>query len=212
MQLVLWMLRLYPQGWRERYQEEMVALLEQHTLTPWTIIDLLFGALDARLDPSYRRAHPLVEQQTSRRLSIWRLGYWLTTGVLISGVFAGCALVGLFNNDNLASVVWFLLLLIVYLLLFVGLWRLRSREWWALLIGLGGLLAPGYLFSMITAGPACPPSNTLTLPYGGATSVSCTVYPSPFVNALTLAFFFAPVALGIGGLVLSSLVLRRKRG
>ena len=49
-----WILRLYPQGWRQRYEEEMVALLEQHTVTPATIFDLLLGALDARLDPSYR--------------------------------------------------------------------------------------------------------------------------------------------------------------
>lgn len=49
-----WILHLYPQGWRQRYEEEMVALLEQHTVTPATIFDLLLGALDARLDPSYR--------------------------------------------------------------------------------------------------------------------------------------------------------------
>ena len=30
MRLVLWMLRLYPPSWRERYETEMAALLEQH--------------------------------------------------------------------------------------------------------------------------------------------------------------------------------------
>ncbi|GHO66953.1 hypothetical protein KSC_058450 [Ktedonobacter sp. SOSP1-52] len=47
-------LRLYPRAWRERYEEEMLAVLEQHTITPLTIFDLLLGAIDARLDPHYR--------------------------------------------------------------------------------------------------------------------------------------------------------------
>jgi DNA-binding PadR family transcriptional regulator len=55
MRLVLWILRLYPPAWRERYEAEMVALLEQHQITFWTVLDLLVGALDARLDPHYRR-------------------------------------------------------------------------------------------------------------------------------------------------------------
>jgi len=54
MRLINWLLRLYPQGWRKRYEGEMLALLEQHTVTPATIFDLLLGALDARLDPAYK--------------------------------------------------------------------------------------------------------------------------------------------------------------
>jgi len=47
-------LRLYPASWRERYGEEMSALLEQHKITPVTWLDLLAGALDAHLDPNFR--------------------------------------------------------------------------------------------------------------------------------------------------------------
>src|SRR6266566_6240808 len=36
----------------------MVALLEQHQITLWTVLDLLVGALDARLDPHYRSLQP----------------------------------------------------------------------------------------------------------------------------------------------------------
>jgi DNA-binding PadR family transcriptional regulator len=60
MRLVLWILRLYPPAWRERYETEMTALLEQHHLMLWTVLDLLVGALDARLDPHYRRARQLL--------------------------------------------------------------------------------------------------------------------------------------------------------
>ena len=54
MKNVTWILKFYPRRWRERYQEEMLAVLEQHTISLSTILDLLLGALDARLDPAYR--------------------------------------------------------------------------------------------------------------------------------------------------------------
>jgi DNA-binding PadR family transcriptional regulator len=54
MRPINWLLRLYPQSWRKRYEGEMLALLEQHTVTLTTFFDLLLGALDARLDPAYK--------------------------------------------------------------------------------------------------------------------------------------------------------------
>jgi hypothetical protein len=59
MKHVTWILCLYPQRWRQRYEEEMLVLLEQHTVTLATLFDLLLGALDARLDPSYKTEKPL---------------------------------------------------------------------------------------------------------------------------------------------------------
>lgn len=44
-----WLIRLYPRAWRERYEDEMLAVLEQHRITPSTVVDLLIGALDANL-------------------------------------------------------------------------------------------------------------------------------------------------------------------
>lgn len=84
MRLVIWILRLYPPGWRERYEAEMVALLEQYDVTFWTVLDLLIGALDARLDPHYRRVRPLVPL---RRL---RTSWWLMTSAWI-GFWLGLA-------------------------------------------------------------------------------------------------------------------------
>jgi len=45
-----WLLRLYPHIWRERYEEEMLAVLEAHRVTPATVVDLLVGAFDANLN------------------------------------------------------------------------------------------------------------------------------------------------------------------
>ncbi|KLU64538.1 hypothetical protein DEAC_c34840 [Desulfosporosinus acididurans] len=42
-----WLLKLYPRVWRERYEDEMLTVLEDHKITPSTVFDLLLGALDA---------------------------------------------------------------------------------------------------------------------------------------------------------------------
>lgn len=46
-----WLLRLYPRAWRERYGEEMCAMLADIPLTPASILDLVAGAIDARVTP-----------------------------------------------------------------------------------------------------------------------------------------------------------------
>jgi len=43
------LLRLYPRAWRQRYEAEMRALLDEHEVTMRTRLDLLRGALDASL-------------------------------------------------------------------------------------------------------------------------------------------------------------------
>jgi hypothetical protein len=45
------LLRLYPRAWRERYGDEVVALLEERPTTLLDELDLIRGALDARLHP-----------------------------------------------------------------------------------------------------------------------------------------------------------------
>lgn len=71
MKLLLVLLKLYPRAWRERYEEEMIALLEEHTITLFTLIDLFFGALDARLDSHYRtqRMHSVSDPVSRIRLA-----------------------------------------------------------------------------------------------------------------------------------------------
>lgn len=50
---LLW---LYPRGWRERYEEEFVAFLGERQLGFGEAIDVVSGAVDARLSPEVRRA------------------------------------------------------------------------------------------------------------------------------------------------------------
>ena len=44
------LLRLYPAGWRDRYREEMEALLDDIPASPKVMADLIRGALVAHLD------------------------------------------------------------------------------------------------------------------------------------------------------------------
>ena len=43
------LLRLYPRTWRDRYEAEVLAVLDQADLGAWAKLDLARGALDARL-------------------------------------------------------------------------------------------------------------------------------------------------------------------
>lgn len=44
-----WMLKLYPKAWRKRYEDEMLALMAEHTVTWRTLVDLVRGAAKAQL-------------------------------------------------------------------------------------------------------------------------------------------------------------------
>jgi hypothetical protein len=57
------LLVLYPRRWRDRYGAEMRELLAQHRVSARTVLDLLFGAVDARLHPALL---------TSRELTVTR--------------------------------------------------------------------------------------------------------------------------------------------
>jgi hypothetical protein len=45
------LVRLYPAAWRARYEDEFLAVLEERPLSPFDAVDILLGALDARLRP-----------------------------------------------------------------------------------------------------------------------------------------------------------------
>ena len=49
---------LYPRGWRDRYEDEFLALLEERPPDPLDRIDIVRGAVDARLHPQRRGSGP----------------------------------------------------------------------------------------------------------------------------------------------------------
>ncbi|MBB6729956.1 hypothetical protein [Cohnella zeiphila] len=81
-----WLLRLYPRIWRERYEEEMLAMLEDHKITPATVFDLLIGAVDAHLN--YRR----VEGGKSETANLVRSGILMIFWAFLLFGAGGCLL------------------------------------------------------------------------------------------------------------------------
>jgi hypothetical protein len=55
-----WALRLYPRAWRDRYADELTAVLESGPVGRWTQIDLLRGALDAHVHPLFPPPAPVL--------------------------------------------------------------------------------------------------------------------------------------------------------
>ena len=74
-------LRLYPTAWRDRYGEELEALLECHDVTRRTLLDLLLGALDAWRNPAYRPERRLT--LTTRIETLAGLGPFLCFGAAV---------------------------------------------------------------------------------------------------------------------------------
>ena len=68
---IKWLVRLYPRGWRERYEEEFVALLEQRPTSLVDVLDIALGALDAHLDPQVgERIAPMVNRMRAATIAI----------------------------------------------------------------------------------------------------------------------------------------------
>jgi hypothetical protein len=70
---VTWLLYLYPHAWRERYADEVAALLEQYPATFATWLSLVLGALDARFDPYFRtlERRPIMLRMRSAEIVIF---------------------------------------------------------------------------------------------------------------------------------------------
>lgn len=77
------LVRLYPRAWRERYEEEFVALLDERPASLFDLRDIALGALDAWLRP---------QVASERRVMIGRmrnsvlLVLWAWVGVVVAGV------------------------------------------------------------------------------------------------------------------------------
>jgi hypothetical protein len=77
-----WLLRLYPRAWRDRYQDEFVALLEQCPFSLGDVFDIIAGAIDAHL-------HACVPLQAGITFMIQRL-----RGAMILGLCAAISFFG----------------------------------------------------------------------------------------------------------------------
>ena len=65
-----WILRLYPRRWRERYEDELDALLEDAGVGLATMWDLLRGAVDAHVHRGQWSEGGVMSQSPARRWSV----------------------------------------------------------------------------------------------------------------------------------------------
>ena len=72
------LMALYPQAWRDRYEDEFLALLAERPPDPLDRVDIVRGAIDARLHPAPVEPQPSTTvEKPEGRLDNRRLG-WLT--------------------------------------------------------------------------------------------------------------------------------------
>lgn len=86
-----WMLQLYPRAWRRRYGAEMRELVASERRSFRLFLDLLAGAIDARLDPQ-----PIPSTSPS------------TKETPVSSILRICASSGFSTTDLRRSAVWML--------------------------------------------------------------------------------------------------------
>ena len=114
-----WLLRLYPRRWRRRYGDELTQLLETEPRSFRLFLDLLAGALDARLNPQWVASDPASGDPrptgSIRRLcassgfspaETWRSAGWMIGGS-IGFVTLALALRKLFGLELLSRTVLF---------------------------------------------------------------------------------------------------------
>lgn len=81
---------LYPRAWRDRYEVEFLALMADRSPTPRDRLDVLRGAVDARLHPQLRRS-PSAKPDRGRSvplgaaLAVLAGVLWVATGLAFAG-------------------------------------------------------------------------------------------------------------------------------
>jgi hypothetical protein len=87
----LWLLKLYPRRWRERYGAELSEILAERSVTPVLLLDVALGALDAH-------THPMLEPHPAGGRAWLRLDEVLrcrpTRGMLVAIVAYGVLVAG----------------------------------------------------------------------------------------------------------------------
>jgi len=90
MSMEKYLLRLYPRTWRERYEDELLAMLEQRPISFLDGIDLFFGALDAHLHPHLGTTGLSLYERMKQMLSLLRrsllTSFCTFTGFILAGL------------------------------------------------------------------------------------------------------------------------------
>lgn len=103
MSIEKYMVRLYPRSWRQRYEEEVLAMLEDCPGSCLDTLDLLFGALDAHLHPHLGTASMPLFERMKQMLSLLRRSLLMMFCAYIGFVLAGIAFQKLTESRDFAE-------------------------------------------------------------------------------------------------------------
>jgi drug/metabolite transporter (DMT)-like permease len=138
------LLRLYPATWRARYEDEFLAVLEERPLSPFDVIDIMLGALDARLRPRSLAIEvaPRRYQPVHPRIS----GYAAIAGGALALLMVAIGLLVPEPTNGSLGVILYPVVAIALLVALLGLSaaqgrRLPALTWAAVVIPAAGLVA-----------------------------------------------------------------------
>ena len=152
------LLRLYPRAWRERYGAEFLATVEPGPLNMQQVVDIVSGAIDARLSTDVRRATvasrvapseggPMIQKS----LTICERNqtrYTKRDGMIGGGVMLGATLFFTMLGLGLRRAGWSATGEVVISLAFTGsltlsmpFWLMKGQPWKAQVVIVGGTLA-----------------------------------------------------------------------
>ena len=169
MPLAKHLLRLYPRAWRERYAEEFLTTVGDRALTTQHVIDIVAGAIDARLSADVQRVTRVVaarvggEPMTMKSLALCqpdRSRYSTGDALIGAGVMLGAtfvlALLGLAAGRADWPVTADILKSLAFpasLTLSMPFWLLKGQPWKAQVVMTGGtltlLVVTAYIATML---------------------------------------------------------------
>jgi hypothetical protein len=164
------LLRLYPRPWRERYGREFLATVEPGALSVQQVIDIVSGAIDARLSSDVRRAIAASRvapsgggSMISKSLTICdrrQARYTTRDGFVGAGVMLGATILvtvlGVFAKRAGWTTTGEILVSLsfpVSLTISMPFWVMKGQPWKAQVVMVGGtlvfLIAIGYVATLI---------------------------------------------------------------
>jgi len=108
----LWLIRLYPHAWRERYAAEFDILLEQCLRSPLDVVDVFLGAVDAHLqvlngeNVSWRIMNMLNKLRTTLLIVFAAYIGFIIAGFSLVGLADDSPMIPLMKTDPLLKASW----------------------------------------------------------------------------------------------------------
>jgi len=164
------LLRLYPRAWRERYGAEFLATVEPGWLNVQQVIDIVSGAIDARLSSDVRRAiaasraapsggGPMIPKSLAicdrKQVRYTKRDALIGAGVMIAGTIV-LSMLGIAARSKGWTATGEVLVSLSFAgssTLSMPFWLMKGQPWKAQVVIVGGttafLIAIGYLSTLI---------------------------------------------------------------